>query len=85
MPREYTKMNEEQLDILIKSIQADPRRMKLLQILEPQLEQLVHKGQPDLHALYEALWREELVSQRELQDLQGTFALDSVSAESPQR
>lgn len=72
-------MPREQLDRLIRDIQTDPRRMTLLRILGPQLEQLVYEGRPDLHALYDTLCREELVSHRELQDLRETFALDSVS------
>ncbi|EXJ56204.1 uncharacterized protein A1O5_12660 [Cladophialophora psammophila CBS 110553] len=51
--------------------------MKLLQILGPQLELLVNKGQPNLHAIYDALCQEKLVSQQELQELRVTFALDS--------
>lgn len=72
-------MHGEQLDRLIRDIQADERRMTLLRILGPQLEQLVCKGRPDLHALYDGLCQERLVSQREMQDLRETFALDSVS------
>lgn len=53
--------------------------MKLLQILGPQLEQLVNKGHPDLWGLYGALNKEELITQEELQELRATFALDSVS------
>lgn len=53
--------------------------MTLLGILGPQLERLVCEGQPDRHALYNALYQEKLVSPKELQDLRATFALDSVS------
>lgn len=79
MHREYTKKSGEQLDVLIGGIQADSGRMKLLQILGTQLEQLVNEGHPDLWGLYDALNEEELVSQEELQDLRTKFALDSVS------
>lgn len=72
-------MSEEQLDILIRGIQADSRRMKSLQILEPQLEQLMNEGRPDLQGLYDALNKKELVSQQKLQELRTTFALGSVS------
>lgn len=78
-------MPRDQLDGLIGNIKADPRRMRLLRILGPQLEQLVCEGQPDLHALYNALCQEKLVSPKELQDLRVTFALDSVRDQSPQR
>jgi hypothetical protein len=79
MHREYTKKSEEQLDVLIRDIQADSGRIKLLQILGTQLEQLVNKGHPDLWGLHDALDKEELVSQEELQELRTMFALDSVS------
>jgi hypothetical protein len=77
--REYTKKTGEQLDVLIRGIQADSGRMKLLQILGTQLEQLVNEGHPDLRGLYDALKEEGLVSQEELQELRIMFALDSVS------
>ncbi|KAK5401667.1 hypothetical protein LTR06_011031 [Exophiala xenobiotica] len=74
---EYTKMEGKQLDELIRNIQADPRRMQLLGILGTQLERLVCKGQPDLHALYDELRQEQLVSRDELECLRVTFPLDS--------
>ncbi|KIW79860.1 hypothetical protein Z517_06475 [Fonsecaea pedrosoi CBS 271.37] len=74
---EYTKMEGKQLDKLIGNIQSDPRRMQLLGILGAQLERLVGEGQPDLHALYDGLRQEMLVSQKELEHLRVTFALDS--------
>ncbi|KAJ9503197.1 hypothetical protein H2202_001351 [Exophiala xenobiotica] len=74
---EYTKMEGKQLDELIRDIQADPRRMQLLGILGTQIEWLVCKGRPDLHALYDELRQEQLVSQDELERLRVTFPLDS--------
>jgi hypothetical protein len=76
-------MEGKQLDELIKNIQADPRRMQLLGILGTQLERLVGEGQPDLHALYDGLRQQKLVSQKELEHLRLTFALDSVSDRNP--
>jgi hypothetical protein len=78
--REYTKMSVEQLDVLIRNIQADSEKMKLLQILSQQLEQLVHEGRPDLHAFCDALKEERLVSGEEFKKLGTTFALDGVSS-----
>jgi len=75
-------MSEEQLNALISSVQADPRQMKLLHILGPQLEQLVNKGSPDLRSLFDALDRQQLVARKELQELREAFALDSVSGHS---
>ncbi|EXJ73556.1 uncharacterized protein A1O5_03317 [Cladophialophora psammophila CBS 110553] len=74
---EYTKMEGKQLDELIRCIQADQRRMQLLGMLGTQLERLVGEGQPDLHALYDGLRQQKLVSQKELEHLRVAFALDS--------
>jgi hypothetical protein len=80
MDREYTKMSVEQLNVLIRNVQADSKKMRLLQILSQQLEQLVHEGRPDLHAFYAALKEERLVSGDEFRQLGVTFALDGVSS-----
>jgi hypothetical protein len=77
--REYTKKSAEQLDVLIRDIQADSRRVKLLEILSPQFEQLVNRGHPDLHVFYEALKEEKLMSENELRELRVIFALEGVS------
>ncbi|GAB1201444.1 hypothetical protein APSETT445_000018 [Aspergillus pseudonomiae] len=61
---------------LVKDIQADTRHMKLLQILEPQLEQLVQNGLPDLHRFYNDLNKAELLPQDTLRELSISFALD---------
>ena len=79
MHRDYAKRSDEQLDVLIGSIQADAGRIKLLQVLGTQLEQLVIDGHPDLLGLYDALNEQELASQEELQNLRTRFTLDSVS------
>lgn len=47
--------------------------MQLLRILGPQLEQLINEGHPDLHAFYDALKKEKLVSEEEFQELHVTF------------
>jgi hypothetical protein len=70
----------EQLDVLIKNVQADSEKMKLLQILSQQLEQLVHKGRPDLRAFCDALKEERLLSREEFRQLGATFVLDGVSS-----
>lgn len=76
-------MEGKQLDELIRNVQADPRQMQLLGILGTQLERLVCEGQPDLHALYDGLRQEKLVSQKELEGLRVAYALDSVSDRNP--
>ncbi|OAP53878.1 hypothetical protein AYL99_11900 [Fonsecaea erecta] len=72
---DYTKAKD--LEQMIKGIQKSPKHMGLLHILSPQLELLVERGQPDLHALYDALYQEKLVSPTEIQEFRMTFALDS--------
>jgi hypothetical protein len=77
--RAYTKKDMEQLDVLIKDIQADPKRVRLLQILGHQLELLINEGRPDLHFLYTSLRAETVVSEEEYSELMTTFALEDVS------
>lgn len=40
---------------------------------------MINEGHPDLHAFYDALKKEKLVSEEEFQELHVTFALDGVS------
>ncbi|KAE8399780.1 hypothetical protein BDV37DRAFT_259679, partial [Aspergillus pseudonomiae] len=72
----YVKSKIEQLDTLVKDIEADTRYMKLLQILSPQVEQLVKNGSPNLHIFYEDLKKAELLSENELRELEECFALE---------
>lgn len=69
----------EQLDIMIKDIQADSKRMGLLQILGQQLELLINEGRPDLHSLLTSLEAGLLVSEEEYRELRATFSLEAVS------
>ncbi|KAB8213218.1 hypothetical protein BDV33DRAFT_210420 [Aspergillus novoparasiticus] len=72
----YVKSSMEQLDTLVQSIQSDTRYMKLLRILAPQLEHLVKNGLPDLHVFYKDLKKAKLLSENELSELEGRFALE---------
>jgi hypothetical protein len=72
-------MNGEQLDSMIRDIQADSKLVRLFDILGQQLELWINKGQPDLHSLYISLEAETLVSEEELRELRAAFALESVS------
>jgi hypothetical protein len=77
--REFIKMDEEQLDVMIKDIQANLKRMQLLQILGQQLELLINEGQPNLDSLLTSLKTEALVSGEEYGELRVTFAREAVS------
>ncbi|KAE8358565.1 hypothetical protein BDV27DRAFT_163459 [Aspergillus caelatus] len=72
----YVKSGMEEVDNIIKAIQADAGHMKLLQILAPQLEHLVKIGLPDLHIFYKDLKEAKLLSESELRQLEGRFALE---------
>ncbi|BDD60236.1 hypothetical protein MAP00_005381 [Monascus purpureus] len=72
----YVKSGIEEVDNIIKAIQADAGHMKLLKILAPQLEHLVKIGLPDLHIFYKDLKEAKLVSESELRQLEGRFALE---------
>jgi hypothetical protein len=47
---------------MIRDIQTNSKRMRLLQILGQQLELLINEGQPYLHSLFVSLKAETLVS-----------------------
>lgn len=68
-----------QLDVMIRDIQADSKRIRLLQILSQQLELLINEGLPDLDSLFASLKAESLVSEDEYRELRVAFALEAVS------
>jgi hypothetical protein len=68
----------EQLDVMIKDIQVDSKRMRLLQVLGQQLELLINEGRPDLDALFTLLKTETLVTEEEYGELRVTFALETI-------
>lgn len=70
---------------MISDVQADQKRMRLLHILGRQLELMINEGHPDLHALYDSLKEEKLVSEEEFRELRLTYALDAVSYYGPRR
>jgi hypothetical protein len=71
-------MKMEQLEVLIKSVQADPRRVRLLVILGQQLELLINSGQPDIARLFTSLKEEALVSEVEYEELKAAFSFETV-------
>jgi hypothetical protein len=77
--REYTKMDVETLDSMIKDIQSNSKHVRLLQILGHQLELLINEGHPDLHSLLTSMKTDALVSEEEYQELKSNFALETVS------
>ena len=76
--RKYTKMSIEQLDTLIKDIQADSRQTQLLQILSEQLELLIREEKPDLYSVFASLESKGLVSEKECIELKASFAQEVV-------
>jgi len=75
-------MKMEQLEVLIKNIQEDPRRVRLLGILGQQLELLINSGQPDIAQLFTLLKEKALVSEAlEINEREGKiFHYDSMAA-----
>jgi hypothetical protein len=71
-------MSTEQLEGLIKDVQAGPRRVRLLRILGQQLELLVNSGQPDITRLFTSLREEALVSEVEYEELKVAFFSEAV-------
>jgi hypothetical protein len=66
-----------ELDVLIGNIQADAKRIRLLDILGQQLGLLI-TGKPDLESLLSLLKAEALVSEEDCGNLKLTFALETV-------
>lgn len=71
-------MKTDELDVLVRGIQADAKRIRLLDLLGRQLEVLINTGQPDLTCLLASLKAEALVSEEDWEELKSTFALDCV-------
>lgn len=80
--RDYIKMSEEKLDDWIKKTREDFKQQELWDILTPQLDRLVERGSPDLHAFYEDLWKKQLVTEQEINEMKMCYPLDSVSNQS---
>ncbi len=76
--RQYTKMSNEQLNVLIRDIQADEKQIRLLHVLGQQFELLINRGRVDLNCLFASLQAEGLVSEEEVDGLKSTFALEAV-------
>jgi len=72
-------MSREQLDVIIRNFQKDPRRMQLLEILGRQLEDLIAENSPDLHGLCDTLKEKKLISDEECRELHAIFAVGAVS------
>jgi hypothetical protein len=72
-------MSWKQLDALIENTQSDYRKMELYRILSRQVEQLIHKGSPDLHTFYNNLESEKLISSWQVNQWRKKYNLDSVS------
>ena len=70
-------MSMGQLDTLVSSIQADSKRVRLLDILGKQLGLLIN-GEPDLSCLLSSLKAEALVSEGDYGELKLAFALEKV-------
>ena len=71
-------MKIDQLNVLIRDIQADDKQVRLLNILGQQFELLINRGQVDLDCLFASLQAEGLVSEEEVNELKPTFALEAV-------
>jgi hypothetical protein len=77
--RQYTKKDVEQLDSLIKDIQTDPKRVRLFQILNHQLELLINERRSNPHSLFISLKAEIFVSEEEYREFRANFVLETVS------
>ncbi|KAH1375219.1 hypothetical protein KXV36_002716 [Aspergillus fumigatus] len=70
-------MSEEKLDNWIKKTREDFKQQELWNILTPQLDWLVERGSPDLHAFYKDLRKKQLVTEQEINKMKMCYPLDS--------
>ena len=71
-------MKVNQLNVLIRDIQADDKQVRLLNVLGQQFELLINRGRVDLDCLFASLQAEGLVSAEKVNELKSTFALEAV-------
>ncbi|KAH2096508.1 hypothetical protein KXW65_004410, partial [Aspergillus fumigatus] len=64
-------------DDWIKKTREDFKQQELWNILTPQLDRLVERGSPDLHAFYEDLRKKQLVTEQEINEMKMCYPLDS--------
>jgi hypothetical protein len=69
LSRDYTKKDAEQLDYMIRRIQADSKYIKLLRILSKQLERFIIEGRLDIHSFYVMTVKEGLLSEHEHEEI----------------
>jgi hypothetical protein len=74
--RRYIKKTKAELAVLVRDYQADPKQIRLLNILGPQLKKFINEGKPDLDCLLSSLKAEDLVSE---EDCKGLKSVDTVS------
>jgi hypothetical protein len=70
-------MGMRELDVLVRNIRADAKRLRLLDILGQQLRLLI-TDKPNLDSLLSSLKAEALVAEEDCGDLKLTFALEAV-------
>ncbi|KAH8595137.1 hypothetical protein B0O99DRAFT_159895 [Bisporella sp. PMI_857] len=72
----YIKSGQEHVNRLAETFQADPRKMKLLSILDEQVELLAKEGRPNLSSLFDSLETNSLISSEEVSNLRTEYGLE---------
>jgi hypothetical protein len=76
--KDYTKKGTKQLDYIIRYIQTDSKYIKLLRILNKQLERLIIERQPDIYSFYIIAVTEGLLSEYKYKEIVSQFLLEIV-------
>ena len=77
--RSYVKASKENIDKVAAPFQADPQKIKLLSILDQQVEMLVKEGRPDLSHFFDSLESHSIVASEEVSSLRAEYGLERVS------
>jgi hypothetical protein len=77
--RNYAKASKEDIDKAAAPFQADPQKIKLLSILNKQVELLTKEGRPDLSRLFNSLESHSIILLGEVSSLQAEYGLKRVS------
>ncbi len=77
--RSYVKSSKEEINKVASLFQADSQKMKLLSILDEQVELLVKTGQPDLSRFFESLESHAITTSKEVSSLRAKYGQERVS------
>ncbi|KAH8600144.1 hypothetical protein B0O99DRAFT_611837 [Bisporella sp. PMI_857] len=76
--RNYTRAGQEHIDKVAASFQADPRKIKVLSILDEQIELLAKEGRPNLGSFFDSLEAHSFMPPEEISHLRTEYGFEKV-------